>query len=195
MIVACCAKSDPQKEKAMKKVTYGLLGGVLLVWSSVAGAEMPERAKETLRGLPGVTVVVEPLQESAERDGLTRRQLQAEVERQLQAAGIRVLTQAEWRSTPGSPYLYVSVSALKKSYGLYAYSIEVCLNQVVTLLRNQDIQEFAETWETREVGTVGKERLVTVQKSVAAHVNIFIQEYFSVNPRSLTNRDQQHGGV
>jgi hypothetical protein len=42
---------------------------------------------------------------------------------------------------------------------------------------------------------VGKERLVTVQKSVAAHVNIFIQEYFSVNPRSLTNRDQQHGGV
>jgi hypothetical protein len=156
---------------------------------------MPERAKETLRGLPGVTVVIEPLQATAEQDGLTQRELQAEVERQLQAAGIRVLTQDEWRGTPGSPYLYVNVSALKKNYGLYAYSIEVCLNQLVTLLRNQDIQEFAETWETREVGTVGKDRLGTVRHSVAAHVNVFIRDYFSVNPRTVTNQEQPRNGV
>ena len=74
----------------MKKITCGLIEVVLLTWSSVAFAEMPDRAKETLRGLLGVTVVVEPLQDSAEQDGLTRRQLQAEVERQLQAAGICV---------------------------------------------------------------------------------------------------------
>lgn len=173
---------------------------VLLVLASCAGAsnafaEMPERAKETLRGLPGVTVVIEPLHDSAEHDGLTRSQLQTEVERQLQAAGIRVLTQDEWRSTPGSPYLYVNVSALKKSYGLYAYSIEVCLNQLVTLIRNQDIQEFAETWETREVGTVGKDRLATVHQSVAAHVGIFIRDYFSVNPRTMTQQEQLHNRV
>jgi len=175
----------------MKKITYELIGVVLLTWSSAAFAEMPDRAKETLRGLPGVTVVVEPLQDSAEQDGLTRHLLQDEVEHQLQAAGIRVLTQDEWRRTPGSPYLYVSVSALKKSNGLYAYSIEVCLNQLVTLLRNQNIQEFAETWETREVGAVGKNQLVSVQKSVAAHVNIFIRDYLSVNPRSLTNTERR----
>src|SRR5262245_42188530 len=179
----------------MTKMVSGLLGVVLLTCGPRASAEMPDRAKETLRGLPGVTVVVEPLQASAEQDGLTRRLLQDEVEHQLQAAGIRVLTQDEWRRTPGSPYLYVSVSALKKSNGLYAYSIEVCLNQLVTLLRNQDIQEFAETWETREVGTVGKERLATVQESVAAHVSIFIRDYFSVNPRSLTHQEQHHDGV
>ena len=179
----------------MKKTTYGLIGVVLLTWSSAAYAEMPVRAKETLRGLPGVTVVVEPLQDSAEQDGLTRRQLQDEVEHQLREAGIHLLTQDEWRRTPGSPYLYVSVSALKKSNGLYAYSIEVCLNQLVTLLRNQNIQEFAETWETREVGAVGKNQLVSVQKSVATHVNLFIRDYLSVNPRSLTNREQQHSGV
>jgi len=179
----------------MTKMVSGLLGVVLLTCGPRVSAEMPARAKETLRGLPGVTVVVEPLQASAEQDGLTRRLLQDEVEHQLQAAGIRVLTQDEWRRTPGSPYLYVSVSALKKSNGLYAYSIEVCLNQLVTLLRNQDIQDFAETWETREVGTVGKNQLVSVQKSVAAHVNVFIRDYLSVNPRSLTNRDQRHSGV
>src|SRR5262245_48412208 len=61
----------------MKKITYGVIGVMLLTWSSATLAEMPARAKETLRGLPGVTVVVEPLQASAEQDGLTRRLLQA----------------------------------------------------------------------------------------------------------------------
>ena len=175
-----------------------LCGVIILVLSSngvTVFAEMPERAKETLRGLPGVTVVIEPLHAAAEQDGLTQQALQTEVERQLQTAGVRVLTQDEWRSTPGSPYLYVNVSALKKTYGLYAYSIEVCLNQLVTLLRNQAIQEFAETWETREVGTVGKEQIATVRESVAAHVNIFIRDYFSVNPRSFTSREQQDDSV
>jgi hypothetical protein len=179
----------------MNRIVVGMMGLTLFTCSAAAIAEMPERAKETLRGLPGVTVVIEPLQTAAEQDGLTQRELQAEVERQLQAAGIRVLTQDEWRATPGSPYLYVNVSALKKNYGLYAYSIEVCLNQLVSLLRNRDIQEFAETWETREVGTVGQERLTTVRDSVAAHVNIFIRDYFSVNPRSFTTREQRSDGV
>jgi hypothetical protein len=179
----------------MNKLLCGLVAMVLSSNGATALADMPERAKETLRGLPGVTVVIEPLQAAAEQDGLTQRELQAEVERQLQAAGIRVLTQDEWRNTPGSPYLYVNVSALKKNYGLYAYSIEVCLNQLVSLLRNRDIQEFAETWETREVGTVGKGRLSTVRDSVAAHVSIFIRDYFSVNPRSFTTREQHDDGV
>jgi hypothetical protein len=176
-------------------LVYGLIGTLLFLNASAAFAEMPDRAKETLRGLPGVSVVVEPLQANAEQDGLTQQQLHADVERQLRAAGIRVLTQDEWRSTPGSPYLYINVSALKKSYGLYAYAIEVCLNQVVTLLRAQNIQEFAETWETREVGTVGKEQIATVRESVAAHVDVFIKDYFTVNPRSMTNRTRQDVGA
>jgi hypothetical protein len=179
----------------MRTFAYGLIGALLFMEGSAVFAEMPERAKETLRGLPGVTVVIEPLQATAEQDGLTQKQLHADVEHQLRAAGIRVLTQDEWRSTPGSPYLYVNVSALKKSYSLYTYSIEVCLNQLVTLLRDQHIQEFAETWETREVGTVGKERLVTVRESVAAHVNTFIHDYCAVNPRSLTHRARQDEGA
>lgn len=83
---------------------------------------MPAQAKETLRGLPGVAVVIEPLHPTTERDGLKRSQLLAEVEQQLKDAGIRVLTQEEWKATPGAPYLYVNVATLKKSYGLYAYA-------------------------------------------------------------------------
>jgi hypothetical protein len=141
----------------MPNKTCGLFLLFLLTAVSVASADRPDRAKETLRGLPGVAVVIEPLHPNAEQDGLTQRLLQDDVERRLRAAGVRVLTQEEWRNAPGSPYLYVNAAALKKSYGLYAYAIEVRVNQLVTLIRNHQIQEFAETWETREVGTVGKD--------------------------------------
>jgi hypothetical protein len=161
---------------------FGLTIVFFLSFVSVTTADMPDRARETLRGLPGLTVVIEPMNPSAEQDGLTQRQLQADVEQRLRAAGIRVLTKAEWQKTPGSPYLYINVAALKKDYGLYAYAIEVCVNQLVALIRNQNIREFAETWETREVGTVGTERLLTVRDSVVFHVDEFIRDYFSVNP-------------
>lgn len=96
---------------------------------------------------------------------------------------------------PGAPYLYVNVAALKESYGLYAYAIEVCLNRLVLLIRDQQTQEFAETWETREVGTVGTKQLPTVRNSVAAHAAVFIRDYFAVNPRTVTKHHQQRGGV
>jgi hypothetical protein len=161
---------------------FGLTSILLSAFISETVAEMPDRARETLRGLTGLTVVIEPMNPSAEQDGLTRNQLQVDIEQRLRAAGIRVLTKEEWQKTPGSPYLYINVAALKKDYGLYAYAIEVCVNQLVTLIRDQNIREFAETWETREVGTVGTERLLTVRDSVAAHVDEFIRDYFSVNP-------------
>jgi len=165
----------------MNTKPYGFVVMLLLTSVSMAFAQTPEQQRETLRGLTGVAVVVEPLSPEAEHDGLTQRQLQADVEQQLRAAGIRALTTEEWSTTPGGPYLYVNVAALKKRYGLYAYSIEVCVNQLVALMRDQNIQQFAETWETREVGTVGAEKLPTVRKSVAAHVDTFITAYLTVN--------------
>ena len=158
--------------------------GVLLVWlvSETSLAQTLEQQRETLRGLAGVAVVVEPLNAEAEQDGLQQGRLQATVEKQLRAAGIPVLSKETWSITPGGPYLYVNVAALKKQYELYAYSIEVCLNQLVTLARDRNIRQFAETWETREVGTVGSDKLVTVQDSIARHVETFIAAYRTVNP-------------
>ena len=143
-----------------------------------------EQQRETLRGLAGVAVVVEPLNADAEQDGLTQGRLQVTVEKQLRSAGIPVLSKETWSITPGGPYLYVNVAALKKQYELYAYSIEVCLNQLVTLARDRNIRQFAETWETREVGTVGSDKLPTVQDSIARHVETFIAAYRTVNPVS-----------
>ena len=156
---------------------------MLIVFLASEGrAQTLEQQRETLRGLAGVAVVVEPLNAEAEQDGLQQGRLQATVEKQLRAAGIPVLSKETWSVTPGGPYLYVNIAALKKQYKLYAYSIEVCLNQLVTLARDRNIRQFAETWETREVGTVGSDKLVTVQDSIARHVETFIAAYRTVNP-------------
>jgi hypothetical protein len=62
------------------------------------------------------------------------------------------------------------------------------------LIRDQHVQEFAETWETREVGTVGKAQLSTVRKSVAAHVAVFIRDYYAVNPHP-SGKERHKGNV
>jgi hypothetical protein len=178
----------------MRRVKLAITAILFCISTMNVSAHMPAKAKETLRGLPGVAVVIEPLHPTTERDGLKQGQLLTEVEQQLKEAGIRVLTQEEWKATPGAPYLYVNVAALKKSYGLYAYAIEVCLNQVVTLVRDQHVQEFAETWETREVGTVGKAQLSTIRNSVAAHVAVFIRDYYAVNPHP-SGKERHKGNV
>ena len=159
---------------------FGLVALFLL--GVEAPAQTSEQQQQTLRGLSGIAVVVEPLNAEAEQDGLSAQQLHAAVETQLQEAGIRVLSKDEWSTTLGGPYLYINVAALKKDYGLYAYSIEVCVNQLVALLRDQEIKQFAETWERREVGTVGVEKLAALEQSVAAHVGAFVTAYRMVNP-------------
>jgi hypothetical protein len=147
-----------------------------------ARVQTAEQQQETLRGLSGVAVVVEPLHAEAEQDGLSAQQLQAAVERQLQEADIRVLSNDEWSTTLGGPYLYINRAALKKDYGLYAFSVEVCVDQLVALLRDLEIKQFAETWERREVGTVGVEKLASLEQSVTTHVGAFMTAYRAVNP-------------
>lgn len=168
----------------MNKIVAQCVVILIVFLVSEGRAQTLEQQRETLRGLAGVAVVVEPLNADAEQDGLTQGRLQVTVEKQLRSAGIPVLSKETWSITPGGPYLYVNVAALKKQYELYAYSIEVCLNQLVTLARDRNIQQFAETWETREVGTVGSDRLATVQYSIARHVETFIAAYRTVNPVS-----------
>ena len=133
----------------MSKKQYVLLLAVALVFwtaavSKVSAETTEERqivekaeedARETLRGLKGVQVVVEDMDPDVERDGLTKSQLQTDVELRLRKAGIQVLKEEERRATPGRPYLYVAVTTLKDRDGLsYAFAINVDLEQKVALL-------------------------------------------------------------
>lgn len=141
--------------------------------------------RATLRGLTGVGVLVEHLTPEAEQGGLTKSQLQIEVEQKLRKAGIRVLTREECRKSPGEPYLYVNVNVntTKTENDIYPYSIDLLLIQKVSLLRDPRETTYAVTWSTGGVGSIIKELLGQLRNNVGEMLDVFINAYFTENPK------------
>jgi hypothetical protein len=129
----------------------------------------------TLTGLTRVNVQVEPLNTDAERDGLTRADLQTEVESALRQAGIDVVNQTElFANVPGAPFLHLDVMTCRLD-GSYAYSVRLELWQAVRLIRDPAIQAPALTWSSPQVvGTVAADRLPAVRHAVRSAVDAFV---------------------
>jgi len=152
------------------------------------GQEGREHARRTLQGLKGVRVVVEDIEPDAERDGLTQRELQANVELRLRRAGIAALTEKQLLEAPGMPVLYVKIDTRKgqseRTKGLYAYSVHVGLYQLVRLSRDNRIAAGAETWYTAGVNVVESNHLRTVREDATEKVDQFINAYLAANPKA-----------
>jgi hypothetical protein len=142
--------------------------------------------RKTLRGLSGVGVRVERLPPEAEQAGMTRRQVQTEVEQRLREGGIRVLTPPELLSAFGRPALAVTIQITPTEHGpweLYGVHITVALTQQVLLERNMTMPAVeAATWEVVALGVVGRDAWPRVREDVAALVDRFIHAYRAVNP-------------
>ncbi len=141
--------------------------------------------RATLRGLGGVGVLVEQLPGEVEAEGLTRNQLQKEVESRLRSAGIKVLTREECQKTPGEPYLYININVniAKTESDVYPYSIDAVLIQKVSLLRNPNLTTYAVTWSSGGVGSIAKEILGQLAGNVEGIVDLFIKAFLSENPK------------
>lgn len=135
-----------------------------------------------LRGLKGVSVLVEHIKPEAERLGITQDQIKTDVELRLRKAGIRVLAQTEKDKTPGMPYLYVNVTALISSEaGLCVYGIEVHLKEIVTLARG--LKASGSVWDTGKIGSVGTQNIRKIRDGVGDLVDKFINDYLAANPK------------
>lgn len=143
--------------------------------------DLTEYTKETLLDLQGVFVIVETVKPDAEADGLNVAELQRQVESKLSRAGIKVLTHDEWRSTPGRPWLYVSVNTIK-FLASYFFSLDVQLKQEVNLSRSGSISTSASTWELGSLGmTVVSDLPTRIQHAVDGYVQRFIEDYAEAN--------------
>lgn len=144
-----------------------------------------ESAKESLKGLPGVWVVVEKITPEAEADGLSESQIQTDVELVLRASGIRVLTMQEALATPSMPYLYIDVSTIKPTgKEFYAYSVSVELAQRVSLVNLKKKETiYAVTWSWSMVGSSGKENLHQTRKFIEDMIKKFANDFLAANPR------------
>ncbi|MDY6838427.1 MAG: hypothetical protein SWH78_10665 [Thermodesulfobacteriota bacterium] len=165
----------------------GVAGLFALTW---AGDDIKTRAM--LRGLGPISVEVEhfdlELRDRLKRGGLTEDGLLAAVERKLQAAGIRLLSDEDSQKAPFPPVLYVNLQILvpevkftytvggeqiskEKSGERHFYRVDVELRQMASLLRDPLINGEVATWSS---GSMGFRRLPRIQADVMDQVDAFI---------------------
>jgi hypothetical protein len=142
-----------------------------------------EAARETLKGLPGVVVWVWDIAPDTEHGGVTKQQLQIEVEQQLRRAGITVSASEDSGIPSDMALLTVSVTTLRHTENLYAYAVDLALYQTATLLRDPTPRSLA-TWSVGSIALVESSDLRAIFTSVSQKVDQFIQAYRAVNPRA-----------
>ena len=136
-----------------------------------------EAFRSTLARLADVHVEVEPVNDDAERDGLRRADVQADVESALRDGGIAAVSQsALFARVPGTPVLHVDVMTVRLD-GRYAYSVRLELWQAVRLVREPAVSTLGLTWSAPQiVGTIAAERLAELRDTVRATVAGFVEE-------------------
>jgi hypothetical protein len=144
------------------------------------------REPDGLKGLTGVCLVVEPLNDDLEQAGLHKADIRTDVQRKLQQAGIRVLTLQEGMGTTGMPLLYIHVLTHKNArVPLYAFAITVELKEDVALRRNPQIIVITATvWEVGQyAGLVGQDKIPELRDYVKDLVDEFCNAYLTANPK------------
>jgi hypothetical protein len=115
----------------------------------------------------------------AERLGLTKQQIQTDVELRLRKAAIRVEPPKDSNDFNS---LYINVNILDLENGLFTYSARVEFQQTVFIPRLK--KEFlVSTWIKASIGAVGRNKASFVRESVADLVDIFINDFLAVNPK------------
>jgi len=170
----------------------------LLVVGGVArGASQSH--KESLRGLTGVSVRVEPLSEDAKQNGLDERSIQTDVEQKLKQAGIAVLAPAQAAKEPGGPTLYVNVNTKLLFYPTgvmfdpagrpynnppYIVMVTVALLQSVVSVRDPNLRvSDAKTWDAGYMRSLDPGSLKEARTTVGDLVNEFIGDWRAVNQK------------
>ncbi len=142
--------------------------------ATLVGQDEDER--ENLTDIREINVVVEDLTDDAEAAGLTRRTLESAIERRLEGRRVPL------GNSRNAADLYVSVDTHLGATGLYAYCVEVAVQQLVTIEGNQ-LRTLADVWDVGSLGTVGTANLPQVEQVVIQIVDSFIEDYLEMNPQ------------
>ena len=174
-----------------KKMRWSaLLLTVLFVWIGDAFALVKgtgEIDDATLRGIKSIYVQISPINAGIAQEGLTTAKIKRDTERQLERAGIKLLSEKEFlrlkqpRNYPlGRLEVLVTIKDIKQDNGK-VYNITVRISQIVFLSRAPVIKLFAPTWESTIFGY--SHSLEVISDGVREGVEEFINAYLSVNPQ------------
>jgi hypothetical protein len=132
--------------------------------------------RENLADLREVNVVVEELTADAESAGLDRREIEKVVEGLLEQRDVPL------GNSRSAADLYVNIDTFRGSTGLYAYCVEVSIQQLVTIESNQ-LRTLADVWQLASLGTVGAGNLPGLESIVLQIVDAFVDDYLEMNPQ------------
>ncbi len=156
----------------------------LALTSSGAGAQMfVATGRDTLRGLPGVEVLVEPLQPELEQGGLTAASIAAQVTQQLKAAGITIYASQRDNPSTSKPYLYVHVNGINDERRIgYAVAIQVHLRQTLASLTTESRVVNAMSWDAHSVAMIPSVMLKSdVSDEIESLVTRFVADWRAVH--------------
>jgi hypothetical protein len=160
-----------------------LVAAALLAQGASAQMFVPT-GRDTLRGLPGVEVVVEPLQPALERSGLTQAGIRADVVERLRGGGIVVYGSQQENPSPAKPFLYVHLNALRlPEQDLYAVAVQVHLRQTLQSPATASNIVNAMTWDAHNVVGVTGADLPLVRDEIREYVDRFIADWKAVRER------------
>jgi hypothetical protein len=150
---------------------------------TIAGTELQELQKASLKDLKGVYVEVVIADELAKAVP-SQHDIQTAVELKLRMVGLQVLTEQKALNTLGCPTLSIGLDGMIiPSCDAYAIHLTVKLYQFVYLARNKAILLFTDTWADSRSGYIGIDRISDIQNLINPAVDEFINDYLSVNPK------------
>jgi hypothetical protein len=171
---------------------------LVLFFSVSAHAQPDPTERESLRGVRGISVVVDEIKPELARGALTRERIQSDVETKLRKAGIHVYGPYDVVLTTPKPttrpFLYVNLSSVssRRYPGLHAVSITVDFHQNAVLARPFDEQSSPRqssstvtTWHSDVVAFIQLSDLSRLREQIAALIDKFVSDYLAVNPKPL----------
>ena len=154
---------------------------MLSVLPALSFAQTPV-AKESLRGLRGVSINILPIARDAEAAGLSISQIQKTVESELRSAGIPI--QNEARSGQEYASLSIVVDTIRHPQGVYLFMVNVAIVQEAQIPRLQKQGMFpVETYSKRALGLTTSSRMNVIYEPLKEKLGDFIRDYLTVNPK------------
>jgi hypothetical protein len=138
--------------------------------------------RDTLRGLPGMEVAIEPFEPELEAAGLATAAIRADVVQRLRAAGVTVYASQNENPSEAKPYLYVDVNGVRAGdQNLYAIALQVQVRQTLRSPVTSSNIVDAMTWDARTVLAVPANNLTSVRAIILEYVDHFIQDWKAVH--------------
>ncbi len=142
--------------------------------------------RNTLKALKGVYVVVEYLQQGDVPVEIPTQEIQEDVERVLEKAGLSVQDKRQARKEGNILAVTLAImrppEQFKQVSDLYVYTVEVALRQRVFLVRMRWVKTSAITWISADTGVAGADELYdSIRQSVALNLTKFLADYQQVN--------------